>query len=135
MRDETGERGSARGLSHVSSHGSASAGATPSGEASTGSTMNITAEGESRSADVRATGYNLRGEGQRRSNPRYTGKEWINPDVLETETANAAQEKGRGMTDLLPEPSSKSEALQRPDAELWKKAMDEEMETLLANKT
>jgi hypothetical protein len=134
-KDEIGERGSARGLSRVSSHGSASAGATFTGEASTVSTLNITAEGESQSDDVRATGYNLRGEGQRRSNPRYTGEEWINPDVLETETANAAQEKGRGMIDLLPKPSSRSEALQRPDAELWKKAMDKEMKSLLANKT
>jgi hypothetical protein len=65
--------------------------------------------------------YNLRGERERKSNSRYSGQEWIR--------ANAARETEDG------EPQTREEALKREDGELWKKAMDDEIASLLENET
>lgn len=65
--------------------------------------------------------YNLRGDGERRSNSRYSGREWVR--------ANAARQKAEG------EPETRAEAMAREDGELWEKAMDDEIASLLENGT
>ncbi|GAQ79929.1 hypothetical protein KFL_000420010 [Klebsormidium nitens] len=65
--------------------------------------------------------YNLRGDGERRSNSCYTGREWVR--------ANAARQKAEG------EPETRTEAMAREDGELWEKAMDDEIASLLENGT
>jgi hypothetical protein len=111
--DGLDELGGARDLSRVSPLDSPSAGATPTGEAS--ASDDPVPEGEK--------GREAPSKRVRKPSTRYPETEW--------QRANLAKEKATGHI----EPQSYEEALASPDAELWQKAMDEEMASLLENQT
>jgi hypothetical protein len=115
------ELGGARDLSRVSPLDSPDAGATPTGEASVRDDPEPEGEPEVVNPPAAPRRYNLRGDGERRNNSRYSDREWVR--------ANAARQKAEG------EPETRGEALAREDGELWQKAMDEEIASLLENGT
>jgi hypothetical protein len=109
QRAKPTEQDGARGLSRVSHLVSPDAGATPTGEASTEGSHNE----QSGARDLSRVSH------------------CVSPAAGATPTGEASS----GGNSLEREPTTRAEALSRPDADLWQKAMDEKYQSLLEHKT
>jgi hypothetical protein len=117
-RETLDELGGARDLSRVSPLVSPGAGATPTGEASTSDDP----EQESNEREGRQEAVQARSRRARKPSSLYPESEWIK--------ANVARETSKRL-----EPQTYEEALGGEDFELWQKAMEDKMASLLENKT